>query len=149
MHFFVIFIDDSPKTRYIMEEKSKVQDELQYLIDISRLQGFAKNQKQFAEMVGLDPAPLSAMLSGSKKITSQMMKRIKDAVTAAGVVIEGNGNATATAPGSTAQVISGDLSALIHEMGEQRRSYEEQLRAKDLQISEFMQLLKEAIGGHK
>lgn len=149
MHFFIIFIDNPPKTRYIMEKQSKVQDELQYLVNISRLQGFAQNQKQFAEMVGLDPGPLSAMLTGSKKITSQMMKRIKDAVTAAGVVIEGNGNATATAPGSTAQVISGDLSALIHEMGEQRRVFEEQLRAKDLQISEFMQLLKEAIGGRK
>ena len=74
-----------------------------------------------------------------------MLKRIKDAVNAAGVVIEGNGNATDTGPNSTAQVLSGDLSALIKEMGEQRLAYMEQLRAKDLQIAECMQLLKDAI----
>ena len=67
----------------------------------------------------------------------------------AGVIVEGSGNATATGPGSTAQVLSGDLSALIKEMGEQRLAYMEQLRAKDLQIAECMQLLKEAIGGSK
>ncbi|MBR1711213.1 MAG: hypothetical protein IJ719_20695, partial [Clostridia bacterium] len=95
------------------------------------------------------PTYLSQLLVGSKEITKQMLKRIKDAVKAAGVVIEGNGNATATGPNSTAQVLSGDLSALIKEFGEQRRSYEEQLRAKDLQIAECMQLLKDAISGGK
>ena len=78
-----------------------------------------------------------------------MMKRISDAVTIAGVVIEGNGNATASSPNSTAQVLSRDMSALIKEMGEQRRSFEEQLRAKDLQMAECMKLLKDAISSGK
>lgn len=133
-----------------MKEKLKNdQEELQYLVNLARLQNVAKNQKEFAKIVGLDPGPLSSMLSGAQTITPQMMKRIKDALSVAGLVIEGSGNATATGPGSTAQVISGDLSALIKEMGEMRRSYEEQLRAKDKQISEFMQLLKDAIAKSK
>lgn len=133
-----------------MKEKLKNdQEELQYLVNLARLQNVAKNQKEFAKIVGLDPGPLSSMLSGAQTITPQMMKRIKDALSVAGLVIEGSGNATATGPGSTAQVISGDLSALIKEMGEQRRSYEEQLRAKDKQISECMQLLKDAIAKSK
>lgn len=133
-----------------MKEKFKNdQEELQYLVNLARLQNVAKNQKEFAKVVGLDPGPLSSMLSGAQTITSQMMKRIKDALSVAGLVIEGNGNATATGPGSTAQVVTGDLSAIIKEMGEMRQSYEEQLRAKDKQISECMQLLKEAIGGSK
>ena len=78
-----------------------------------------------------------------------MLKRIRDAVAAAGVVIEGNGNATATDPDSTVLVVSGDISALIKELSEQRLAYMEQLRAKDLQIAEYMQLLKDAIGGSK
>ena len=133
-----------------MKEKFKNdQEELQYLVNLARLQNVAKNQKEFAKIVGLDPGPLSSMLGGAQTITSQMMKRIKDALSVAGLVIEGNGNATATGPGSTAQVVSGDLSALIKEMGEQRLAYMEQLRAKDLQIAECLQLLKEAIGGSK
>ena len=133
-----------------MKEKlKKDQEELQYLVNLARLQNVAKNQKEFAKIVGLDPGPLSSMLSGAQTITPQMMKRIKDALSVAGLVIEGNGNATATAPGSTAQVVSGDLSALIKGMGEMRRSYEEQLRAKDKQISECMQLLKDAMAKPK
>ena len=100
-------------------------------------------------MIQLHPGYLSQLIKGTKSITKQMLKRIRDAVTAAGVVIEGNGNATATGPGSTAQVVSGDISALIKEMGEQRLAYMEQLRAKDLQIAEYMQLLKDAMAKSK
>lgn len=125
-----------------MKEKLKNdQEELQYLVNLARLQNVAKNQKEFAKIVGLDPGPLSSMLSGAQTITSQMMKRIKDALSVAGLVIEGNGNATATGPNSTAQVVSGDISALIKEMGEQRLAYMEQLRAKDKQISSLLELL--------
>jgi len=132
-----------------MNEKTTEQRELVSLLNAARSQGFVENQKEFADMIQLHPGYLSQLIKGTKSITKQMMKRIRDAVTAAGVVIEGNGNATATGPGSTAQVVSGDLSALIKEMGEQRMAYMEQLRAKDLQIAECMQLLKEAIGGSK
>lgn len=128
-----------------MNAKTKEQEELQSLLDSARSQRRVRTQKEFAEMIQLSPTYLSQLLVGSKEITKQMLKRIKDAVKAAGVVIEGNGNATATGPNSTAQVLSGDLSAIIKEMGEMRRSYEEQLRAKDQQIAECMQLLKDAM----
>lgn len=128
-----------------MNAKTKEQEELLSLLNSARSQGRVRNQKEFAEMIQLSPTYLSQLIVGSKEITKQMLKRIKDAVNAAGVVIEGNGNATATGPNSTAQVLSGDLSALIKEMGEQRLAYMEQLRAKDLQISECMQILKDAI----
>lgn len=132
-----------------MKSQEEYQKELLELLNLARLQNVANNQKRFSVIIGINPANLSAMLNGKQDISSRMMKRIKDAVISAGVRIEGNGNATATGPNSTAQVISGDLSALIQEMGAQRRSYEEQLRAKDIQIAEYMQLLKEAINGSK
>ena len=132
-----------------MNEKTAEQRELVSLLNAARSQGLVENQKEFADMIQLHPGYLSQLIKGTKGITKQMLKRIRDAVTAAGVVIEGNGNATATGPGSTAQVVTGDLSALIKEMGEMRRSYEEQLRAKDKQISECMQLLKDAMAKPK
>ena len=132
-----------------MNEKTTEQRELVSLLNAARSQGFVENQKEFADMIQLHPGYLSQLIKGTKSITKQMLKRIRDAVTAAGVVIEGNGNATATGPNSTAQVVTGDISALIKEMGEQRLAYMEQLRAKDQQIAEYMQLLKEAIGGSK
>ena len=132
-----------------MNEKTAEQRELVSLLNAARSQGLVENQKEFADMIQLHPGYLSQLIKGTKSITKQMLKRIRDAVAAAGVVIEGSGNATATGPGSTAQVVSGDLSALIKEMGEQRRSYEEQLRAKDKQISECMQLLKDAMAKPK
>ena len=128
-----------------MNAKTKEQEELLSLLNSARSQRRVRTQKEFAEMIQLSPTYLSQLLVGSKEITKQMLKRIKDAVNAAGVVIEGNGNATATGPHSTAQVLSGDLSALIKEMGEQRISFMEQLRMKDQQIAECMQLLKDAI----
>lgn len=132
-----------------MNEKTTEQRELVSLLNAARSQGFVENQKEFADMIQLHPGYLSQLIKGTKSITKQMLKRIRDAVTAAGVVIEGNGNATATGPNSTAQVVSGDISALIKELSEQRLAYMEQLRAKDLQIAEYMQLLKDAIGGSK
>ncbi len=130
-----------------MSAKTKEQQELKNLLNLARSQGRVNKQKEFAGLIQLDAGYLSQLLNGAKPITRQMLKRIRDAVIAAGVRIEGNGNATATGPNSTAQVVTGDIGALIHELGEQRRSYEEQLRAKDLQIAECMQLLKDAIGG--
>ena len=132
-----------------MNAKTKEQEELLSLLNSARSQGRVRTQKEFAEMIQLSPTYLSQLIVGSKEITKQMLKRIKDAVNAAGVVIEGNGNATDTGPNSTAQVLSGDLSALIKEMGEQRLAYMEQLRAKDLQIAECMQLLKDAMAKSK
>lgn len=132
-----------------MNEKTAEQRELVSLLNAARSQGLVENQKEFADMIQLHPGYLSSLIKGSKPITKQMLKRIRDAAAMAGVIVEGSGNATATGPGSTAQVLSGDLSALIKEMGEQRRSYEEQLRAKDKQISECMQLLKDAMAKSK
>lgn len=132
-----------------MNEKTAEQRELLSLLNAARSQGLVENQKEFADMIQLHPGYLSQLIKGTKSITKQMLKRIRDAVTAAGVVIEGNGNATATGPGSTAQVVTGDLSALIKEMGEQRLAYMEQLHTKDLQIAECLQLLKDAMARPK
>lgn len=132
-----------------MNEKTAEQRELVSLLNAARSQGLVESQKEFADMIQLHPGYLSQLIKGTKGITKQMLKRIRDAVTAAGVVIEGNGNATATGPNSTAQVVTGDISALIKELSEQRLAYMEQLRAKDLQIAECMQLLKDAIAKSK
>ena len=132
-----------------MNEKTTEQRELVSLLNAARSQGFVENQKEFADMIQLHPGYLSQLIKGTKSITKQMLKRIRDAVAAAGVVIEGNGNATATGPNSSAQVVSSDVSALIAELAEQRKAYVDQLRAKDLQIAECMQLLKDAIAKSK
>ncbi|MBQ6983859.1 MAG: helix-turn-helix transcriptional regulator [Paludibacteraceae bacterium] len=132
-----------------MNEKTAEQRELVSLLNAARSQGLVESQKEFADMIQLHPGYLSQLIKGTKSITKQMLKRIRDAVAAAGVVIEGNGNATATGPNSSAQVVSGDVSALIAELAEQRKAYVDQLRAKDLQIAECMQLLKDAIAKSK
>lgn len=132
-----------------MEKKTKEQEELRYLLNVSRLQGVAINQKGFAKVIGIDPATVSSMLKGKLPITPQMMKRIKDAITSAGVVIEGNGNATATGPNSMAQVISGDIGTLIAEFAEQRKAYVDQLKVKDEQISKLTNMLTEIISAKK
>ena len=132
-----------------MKAETKEHEELKNLVILAQAQGKVKNQKGFAELIQLDEGYLSQLLNGSKRITKQMLKRIKDAAAVEGITIEGNGNATATGPNSTAQVVSGDIGALIKEMGEQRLAYMEQLRANDQQITEFMQLLKEAIAKPK
>ena len=132
-----------------MNEKTAEQRELLSLLNAARSQGLVESQKEFADMIQLHPGYLSQLIKGTKSITKQMLKRIRDAVAAAGVVIEGNGNATATGPGSTAQVVTGDLSALIKEMSEQRMAYMEQLRTKDLQIAECLQLMKDAMARPK
>ena len=132
-----------------MKSQAEYQKELLELLNLARLQNVANNQKRFSAIIGINPANLSSMLNGKQDISSRMMKRIKDAVISAGVRIEGNGNATATGPNSTAQVLSGDISALIKEMGEQRVAFMEQLRMKDQQIAEFMQLLKDTMASPK
>lgn len=81
-----------------MNEKTAEQRELVSLLNAARSQGLVENQKEFADMIQLHPGYLSQLIKGTKGITKQMLKRIRDAVTAAGVVIEGNGNATATGP---------------------------------------------------
>lgn len=128
-----------------MDGKVNRPSDLRIYYDAAIRSGLVRSQKEFAKLVGISETSISQMLKGTMVITDQSMKRVDDAIRAKGIHIEGNGNATATGPNSTAQVFSGDLSALIKEMGEQRRSYEEQLRAKDQQIAECMQLLKDAM----
>lgn len=132
-----------------MEKKVNEPRELWAYYNAALNAGLIRTQKDFAKLVGISETRISQCLNGTIPITDQTMKRVDDAIRAKGIHIEGNGNATATGPNSTAQVLSGDLSAIIKEMGEMRRSYEEQLRAKDQQIAECMTLLKEAISGVK
>lgn len=129
-----------------MKEKVNNPSDLRIYYDAALKFGLVHNQKEFAKLVGISETTISQMLNGTITISNQTMKRVDDAISAKGIHIEGSGNATATGPGSTAQVVSGDLSSLIKEMGEQRLAYMDQLRAKDLQIAECLQLLKEAIG---
>ena len=128
-----------------MDGKVNRPSDLRIYYDAAIRSGLVRNQKEFAKLVGISETSISQMLKGTIVISDQTMKRVDDAIRAKGIHIVGNGNATATGPNSTAQVLSGDLSALIKEMGEQRISFMEQLRMKDQQIAECMQLLKDAI----
>lgn len=132
-----------------MKEKVNDPSDLRIYYDAALKFGLVHNQKEFAKLVGISETTISQMLNGTITISNQTMKRVDDAISAKGIHIKGSGNATATGPNSTAQVLSGDLSALIKEMGEQRQSFMEQLRVKDQQIAECMQLLKEAISSGK
>ncbi len=132
-----------------MKEKVNYPSDLRIYYDAALKFGLVHNQKEFAKLVGISETTISQMLNGTITISNQTMKRVDDAISAKGIHIEGSGNATATGPNSTAQVLSGDLSALIKEMGEQRQSFIEQLHVKDQQIAECMQLLKEAISSGK
>ena len=67
-----------------MSAKTKEQQELKNLLNLARSQGRVNKQKEFAGLIQLDAGYLSQLLNGAKPITRQMLKRIRDAVIAAG-----------------------------------------------------------------
>lgn len=132
-----------------MKKKTIDPKELRELFDAARESGLAHTQKEFAGLIGLDPTSLSSFLKGKAPITETMMKRIKNEAFMSTLHISGNGNAAATGPNSSAQVVSGDVTALIAELAEQRKVFVDQLKVKDEQISQLTGMLHEMISGKK
>ena len=132
-----------------MKKKVNEPSELRSYLDAAIKSKMIRTQKEFAELVGISGTRISLYLNGTAAISDQTMKRVRDAFAAKGIHIEGNGNATATGPNSSAQVVSGDVSALIAEFAEQRKVFVDQLKVKDEQISQLAGMLHEMISGKK
>lgn len=69
-----------------MKHPENAQSELQELYSISRSKGLAHTQKEFAELLGVHPANISQFMNGSVPITEQMMRKIRNAAMAAGII---------------------------------------------------------------
>lgn len=132
-----------------MKKKVNEPSELRAYLNAAIESKMIRTQKEFAELVGISGTRISLYLNGTAAISDQTMKRVRDAFAAKGIHIEGNGNATATGPNSSAQVVSGDVSALITELAEQRKVFVDQLKVKDEQISQLTGMLHEMISGKK
>lgn len=80
-----------------MKHAENAQDELRELYYCARQNGKAHTQKEFAELLGIHPANMSQFMNGAVPITHQMMRRIKDAATVAGLNVtqEGDDNTSA------------------------------------------------------
>lgn len=122
-----------------MKQHEQAQSELRDLLNKARMQGLCRTQKEFASLIGLDPSNFSALLNGAQNITEQMMTRIIEAATSAGVVMEGNGNGTHdTAGGDMQKTYNVDHTAeLIAEMAAQREMYAEHTRQQFEQIKQL------------
>lgn len=132
-----------------MKKKVNEPSELRAYLNAAIKSKMIRTQKEFAELVGISGTRISLYLNGTAAISDQTMKRVRDAFAAKGIHIEGNGNATATGPNSSAQVVSGDVSVLITELAEQRNVFVDQLKVKDEQISQLTGMLHEMISGKK
>jgi len=132
-----------------MKKKVIEPSELRVYLDAALKSGLVHTQKEFAELVGISETSISQFLKGTASISNQTIKRVKDAIEAKCIHIEGNANATATGPNSSAQVVSGDVGALIAELTEQRKAFVDQLKVKDEQISQLTGMLREVISGKK
>ena len=132
-----------------MKKKVIEPSELRVYLDAALKSGLVHTQKEFAVLVGISETSISQYLNGTTAISEQTIKRVKDAIEAKSLHISGNGNAAATGPNSSAQVVSGDVTALITELTEQRKAYVDQLKVKDDQIAELTGMLREMISGKK
>lgn len=115
----------------------KRQEELRALYDLARQKGIAHTQKEFAEMIGINPANLSSFLNGGQPITEQMMRRINNAAACAGVT--GSGNATQDIAGGDMQKTynSDHTAELLEEMKAQRELFADISRSHLEQIKQL------------
>lgn len=109
-----------------MKKHQNAQEELREMYNAARSQGKAHTQKEFAELVGIHPANLSAIFNGAMPITEAMMQRITNAAKLAGILQNGDNNTIAGGDvlGDSAQKNLGtDIQPLIGEMAAQREMY--------------------------
>lgn len=120
-----------------MKKHYDAQEELRALYDLARSKGIVHTQKEFAELIGLNPANLSALLNGANPVTEQMMRRITDAAACAGVT--GNGNATQDIAGGDMQKTynSDHTAELLDEMRAQRELFADITHAHIEQIKQL------------
>ena len=120
-----------------MKKHNNAQNELRDLFNLARDLGKCHTQKDFAYLIGLNPANLSSFLNGAAPITEQMMQRIKAAAQTAGVARDVNIQ-SATADGAQV-VIEKPQTELIAEMRAQREMYQEHTRMYFEQIKQLSQ----------
>lgn len=110
-----------------MKKHSNAREDLCALYEAARNSGRVHTQKEFAELLGINPANLSSFMSGSIAITEPMYRRIFDSAALQGITISGSGNGTQdTAGRDIRKTYNEDHTAdLLAEMAAQRKLYAE------------------------
>lgn len=123
-----------------MKNYPNAQEELLQMYEAARQNGKAHTKKEFAEMLGINPANMSGFVSGYTSVTAQMMRRIKDAASLAGIyspqTIETN-NGTAVGGGD----VLGDNAQKILEQQTDPRWFE-LVKEKDKQIDRLLGIIE-------
>ena len=113
-----------------METKDK-QERLRTLINLARLAGVCKTQKEFADFMGMSEHTISSALRGREGyLTENFFARIENAFNEAGISINGDNTAPVNnqqGEGLTnTQEQTQPLEKLIEEMRAQREMYDRQ-----------------------
>lgn len=123
-----------------MKKYENAQDELRNIYDQARSTGRVHTQREFAELVGINPTNLSAIFNGSVPLTEQMLRRIREAAQVAGIINADGGAVNVNSPQATA-IVGGIESELLQEMKAQREMYAEHTRMYFEQIKQLTETI--------
>ena len=123
-----------------MKKYENAQDELRAIYDQARSIGRVHTQKEFAELVGINPTNLSAIFNGSVPLTEQMLRRIREAAQVAGIINADGSAVNVNSPQATA-IVGGIESELLSEMKAQREMYAEHTRMYFEQIKQLTETI--------
>ena len=123
-----------------MKKYENAQDELRSIYDQARNMGRVHTQREFAELVGINPTNLSAIFNGSVPLTEQMLRRIREAAQVAGIINADGSAVNVNSPQATA-IVGGIESELLQEMKAQREMYAEHTRMYFEQIKQLTETI--------
>lgn len=123
-----------------MKKYENAQDELRSIYDQARSIGRVHTQREFAELVGINPTNLSAIFNGAVPLTEQMLRRIREAAQVAGIINADGSAVNVNSPQATA-IVGGIESELLQEMKAQREMYAEHTRMYFEQIKQLTETI--------
>lgn len=123
-----------------MKKYENAQDELRSIYDQARSTGRVHTQREFAELVGINPTNLSAIFNGAVPLTEQMLRRIREAAQVAGIINADGSAVNVNSPQATA-IVGGIESELLQEMKAQREMYAEHTRMYFEQIKQLTETI--------
>lgn len=129
-----------------MKHPENAQSELRELYYSARKQGKAHTQKEFAELVGIHPANMSQFMSGSAPLTNQMLRRIKDAAAARGIVFNQDCEDNVAAVTESGDIFGGhaqkNLQSSDPQWFELVARKDDQIAQKDEQINRLLSIIE-------
>lgn len=121
-----------------MEKQQFSHEDLRALFEEAKASGRVHNQKEFADLVGINRGSFSSLLSGALPLTDSTFRRIQDALVARGVLHAENATISGSNIQSPNAVVSQEAdAALLAEMKAQREMYTEHMRMFFKQIEQL------------